>query len=107
MRTRNFSGLSLLELLAVLAIMGVLAVAIIPRLLNSGHDGKIQACKVNCHTIEIQAMLWKRQMGSLPTTDLSDLSGSERYFPEGLPVCPVDGSDYRINIHGRVIGHDH
>lgn len=103
----NRKALSLLELLAAISIMGVLAILVIPRLHSSGNDCKVEACSVNCHTIEIQALLWRRQNGAWPAMDLGDLGGSKPHFPEGLPTCPVDESSYQLDSNGRVIGHQH
>ena len=44
----------------------------------------------------------------LPLANLSDVGGDINYFPEGLPLCPVDSSAYTIdNTTGLVIGHNH
>jgi len=101
------TGLSLLELLAAVVILGVLASVILPRLQSGGKDCKREACKVNLHTIEIQSQLWKRQRGGFPASTLSDIGSSATHFPDGLPVCPVDGTAYRIDSQGRVVGHSH
>ena len=52
--------------------------------------------------------LWKRNNGSYPAANLSDIGADTTYFPSGLPVCPVDGTAYTINTTtGLVIGHTH
>jgi len=100
-------GISLLELLAALSILGVVAMLVIPRLHSSGMDCKVEACRVHCHTIEIQASMWRRQTGSWPAVDLGDIGGSSTHFPEGLPECPLDGSRYQLDSNGRIVGHSH
>jgi prepilin-type N-terminal cleavage/methylation domain-containing protein len=106
-RSISRAGLSLLELLAAVVILGVLASIIVPRLQSGGKDCKREACKVNRHTIEIQSQLWKRQQGALPASGLSDIAASKAHFPDGIPVCPVDGSAYGIDAQGKVVGHSH
>lgn len=102
------SAFSLLELLAVVAIIGVVAAVILPRV-SVGHDeGKKAACYVFKGDIEVRAELWMHNTGSWPAGDLSDIGADLNYFPEGLPVCPVDGTAYTIGTAtGRVIGHVH
>jgi prepilin-type N-terminal cleavage/methylation domain-containing protein len=100
-------GLSMLEMLACVAILGVLVALVVPRLHSGAKDCKAEACRVHQRTIEIQALLWKRQQGGWPASNLSDLGSSPTYFPEGLPVCPVDESAYTLNSNGRIIGHSH
>jgi general secretion pathway protein G len=101
------SGLSLLELLACITIIGIVAAVVLPRLGNSSKDCNSECCRVHKATIEVQAVLWKRQFGNWPAADLSDIGRSTKNFPEGLPVCPVDGSPYSLNSSGRVVGHLH
>ncbi|GIW99887.1 MAG: DNA-binding protein [Pirellulaceae bacterium] len=101
-------GLSLLELLAVLTIMGVLAAIVVPRLGSGGAVAKKEACAVQQATIAIQCKLWQREHGRLPRRDLSDIGTDPRYFPEGLPTCPVDQTAYQIHpLTGEVVGHEH
>ena len=65
-------------------------------------NGKTEEAKVSsCHTyrgnIEIQAELWMHNNGSWPAGNLADIKTEIEYFPEGLPVCPVDGTAYTID----------
>ena len=40
--------------------------------------------------------------------NLSDIGANSSYFPDGLPICPVDGSSYSIDTTTlRVNGHTH
>jgi type II secretory pathway pseudopilin PulG len=94
--------------MAVVAILGVLAALIVPRLLGHQDDAKQAACFVHQGEIEIQVKLWQRINGSYPAANLSDIGANTTYFPEGLPVCPVDGTAYTINTtSGLVTGHTH
>jgi type II secretory pathway pseudopilin PulG len=94
--------------MAVLAILGVLAALIVPRVVGHHGDTKRAACLINQGEIELQVKLWRRNAGSYPAADLSDIGANNSYFPEGLPVCPVDGTAYTIDTtSGLVIGHTH
>lgn len=94
--------------MAVIVILGVLALFVVPRL--SGHQDKAKksTCYANKGDIELQVKLWRRNNGSYPLTNLSNIGADTSYFPSGLPVCPVDGTSYTIDTTtGRVIGHTH
>jgi prepilin-type N-terminal cleavage/methylation domain-containing protein len=102
------SAFSLWELMAVVTILGVLAAVIVPRVLGHQDDAKQAACFVNQGDIEMQVKLWRRNNGSYPAANLSDIGVNTTYFPEGLPVCPVDGTAYTIDTtSGLVAGHTH
>ena len=100
-------GHSLIELMAVVAILGLLAVMAIPRAESVGVHGNRTACHVNRAEIELQSMLWRRAKGNWPATNLFAIGNDTVYFPDGLPVCPVDGSSYTIDTNGSVVGHTH
>ena len=100
--------MSLLELLASLPIVAVIATVLVPRLGGSASDAKSKSCDLRRSVVEVQVALWKRQNGTLPVSGLSDIGSDTDYFPDGLPVCPVDGTAYTIDEDtGDVIGHTH
>lgn len=107
-QSERLSGLSLLEVLAIVTILGIVALAAIPRLNTFTAESDKTACYVNRGDIEVQAQLHFRNEGAWPQADLSDIGSDGNYFPDGLPVCPVDGSPYTLDpsTH-RVVGHDH
>jgi prepilin-type N-terminal cleavage/methylation domain-containing protein len=106
---RSFTAaFSLTELMAVVAILGVLAILIVPRVSSQQDNSKRSACYANQGDIELQVKLWKRNNGTYPASNLSDIGVNTTYFPSGLPVCPVDGTAYTISTTtGLVIGHTH
>ena len=105
---RRQKGFSLLELLAVTVLLGVLATIILVRVTGQSDEAKIAACQVYKGDIEIQSELWIHNTGAWPASNLAIIGADTAYFPEGLPVCPLDGSAYTINtVTGRVIGHNH
>jgi prepilin-type N-terminal cleavage/methylation domain-containing protein len=102
------NGFSLMELMAALGILGVLALLIVPRVVGHYDSSKRAACYANQGDIEMQVKLWRRNQGTYPAANLSDIGASATYFPSGLPVCPVDGSAYTIDTtSGLVTGHTH
>ena len=69
---------------------------------------KKSACYANKGDIELQVKLWRRNNGSYPAANLSDIGADTAYFPSGLPACPVDGTAYTIDTTtGLVTGHTH
>lgn len=102
------NAFSLLEILAVVSLMGIVAAIVVPRLSSHSQDVRINACHINRGNIEVQAELWFRNQGKWPVSDLSDIGTSDRYFPDGMPSCPVDDSKYTINQStGHIVGHNH
>jgi general secretion pathway protein G len=103
-------GLTLVEVLAVVSILGILAAMVVSRVTANSEDTNRNACYVNIGDIEMQVELFRRNEGSWPADNLSDIipPGETDYFPSGLPVCPYDGSAYTINSSThRVEGHSH
>ncbi len=101
-------GFSLLELLAVITLMGIVAVIAVPRIGSQSQKAKVTACDVQRGNIEVQAQLWFRNRGRWPARDLNDIAGNADYLPDGLPICPVDGSTYVFDsAKQQVIEHDH
>ena len=102
------AGFTLTELMAVMAILGVLAILIVPRVSNHQVTSKRAACYACQGDIELQTKLWKRNNGTYPAANLSDIGADTAYFPSGMPTCPVDGTTYTINTTtGLVTGHTH
>jgi len=102
------TGLTLAELTAVVAILAILAALIVPRVIGPQDDAERTACFNNQAEIELQTKLWRRDTGSYPAANLSDITADPAYFPSGLPTCPVDGTAYTIDTtSGLVIGHTH
>lgn len=102
------AAFSIVELMAVVTILGVLAAILVPRVNSHISTGNREACFINRAEIEMQVQLWRRNQGSFPAANLSDIAADASYFPEGLPTCPVDGSAYTIDTAtGYVTGHTH
>ena len=107
-RVNSRPAFSLLEVLMAVTLMGIVAAVVMPRLTSHSTEARIHACHVYRGNIEIQAELWFRNRGVWPADDLADIGTTSRYFPDGLPTCPVDNSGYTISANtGRVIAHSH
>ena len=105
---RKRTGFSLLELMAVITILAIVAAYTIPRLGTNNVTAKRNACWTNQGEIELQVQLWRRNKGSYPAADLSNIGADTAYFPQGLPTCPADGTTYTIDTTtGLVVGHTH
>ena len=97
-----------MELLAAVTIIGVVGAAIVARVAPNVDSADIAACDAHKGEIEVQAQLWRRNVGSFPAANLADVGANAAYFPVGLPTCPVDGSNYSIDTTtGHVTGHTH
>jgi len=80
----------------------------VPRILVSADSSKINACAQNRSVINTAVEQWYFNQGSWPLADLSDIAADTDYFPEGIPVCPVDASVYALDAGThRVTGHAH
>jgi len=96
-RSRKKGGFSLLELLAVVTILGVIAAIIVPRVTVSSDNAKTKVRDHHKATINSAVERYYVNEGSWPLADLSDIGVDINYFPDGIPVNPVDASAYTLN----------
>ncbi len=95
-------------MIVVIAILGIVAAVIVPRIVGGSDTTDIAACYVYKGDVEIQAEIWNHNTGSWPAANLAAIGADIDYFPEGLPICPVDGTAYTIDATtGLVVGHSH
>ena len=105
---RKKGGFTLVEILAVVVILGILAAIVVPRVLVSSAQAKTNACLQNKASINTAVEKWYFDKGSWPLDALTDIGADPDYFPDGIPVCPVDGSAYTLDMTThRVTGHAH
>ncbi len=90
-------GFSLLELLAVVTILGIIAAIIVPRVTVSSTTAKTKVRDHHKGTINAAVERYYVDTNSWPAADLSDIGVNVNYFPDGMPVNPVDGSAYTLN----------
>ncbi len=75
---------------------------------KSSEGAKDNTCYTNIGEIELQVQQWYRHKGTWPARDLRDIASDVRYFPGGLPICPVSGAPYVLDrTTGRVAEHRH
>jgi prepilin-type N-terminal cleavage/methylation domain-containing protein len=96
-RNRKRTAYSLLELLAVVTILAIIAAIIVPRVTVSSDTAKRKLNAHNKATINAAVERWYIETGCWPANDLSDIGANSDYFPDGIPVNPIDGSAYTLN----------
>ncbi len=70
---------------------------------------KKAACRENVARINTMVNLWYLEHDNeWPRVDLSDIKSDPKYFPDGIPTCPLDGTKYYLHpeLH-TVSGHNH
>jgi general secretion pathway protein G len=93
-------GFTVVELLMVMVILGALSFIAVPRITGNAQTAKQRACETNIGILNSQMELYKTLTGSYPAS-LDILTGNVNYFPDGVPVCPLDGT-YQMNSEHRV-----
>jgi len=107
-RRRNSSGFTLVEILAVVVILGILAVVVVPRVLASSQTAKVSSCHQNKAAINTAVERWYFEKAAWPLDAMTDIGADANFFPDGIPVCPVDGTAYALDtVTHRVVGHVH
>ena len=90
-------GFSLLEVLAVVTVLGIIAAIIVPRMTNSDDSSARKQNELNKAMINAAVERWYIEKNTWPSSDLSDISEDVNYFPDGVPINPVDGTYYSLN----------
>jgi len=91
--------------MAVVTIMGILVTTVVPRLTHHTRFAKIKVCSQYEGDLETSLERYYFDHGTMPS-NVNDLSPT--YYPDTVPVCPVDGSTYLIDgTTGRISGHSH
>jgi general secretion pathway protein G len=88
---------SLLELLAVFTILGIIAAIIAPRIMVSSNSANQRLRDHHKATINAAVEKWYITNSMWPANDLSDIGLDPNFFPEGVPVNPVDSGSYTLN----------
>ena len=100
-------GVTLIELLIVVIILGALAAIAIPRISQSAHNARANACATNVDLLNSQIEMYAADHdGSYPGT-LAVVTADPNYFPDGAPACPFGTAySYDTDTH-RVTAHSH
>jgi prepilin-type N-terminal cleavage/methylation domain-containing protein len=93
-------GITLIELLIVVIILGALAALAIPRISTSATTAKQNTCATNIDIIDTQMEVYFAEKGLYPTYEV--LIADANYFPDGGPVCPLEGA-YSLNANNRAL----
>ena len=72
-------------------ILGALAAIAIPRITASSTTAKANACSTNLDIMNSQNEMYRADTDSYAAS-LNALVTDVNYFPDGLPVCPSDGT---------------
>jgi len=98
----------LFQVLVIVGILCALTAAIMPRAVAWTQEAKRCMCNDHKAVIRTAAEHWYFLRGSWPDRKLSDIGVDPRYFPNGVPKCPVDGSSYELDpVLHIVTGHSH
>ncbi len=109
-QSRRKGAFTLIEILAVVVILGILAAVIVPRVLASSATAKVNSCYQNKAVINTAVERWYFENATWTVAALTDIGVDADYFPDGIPVCPVDASAYAMDPiagNNRVMGHAH
>ena len=96
-RKANQKGVTLIELLIVVLILAALSAIAIPRISQSATNAKGNACSTNIDVLNSAIEMYNADNGSYPA-DLTTVTGSVVYFPDGAPICPVTGAVYSSTL---------
>jgi len=109
----NQKGFTIIETLLIIILISILAAIIIPRFSIGSKQAKIQSCEMNRSIINTMIETYYFTEGTWPADDLADIKTNAKYFPDGIPTCPVDETSYRMSESGdtlppprhRITGH--
>jgi general secretion pathway protein G len=100
-------GFTFLEVMMVVMLISILAAIVLPRFKISAKQAKIQSCEMNRAIINKIVESYNFMEATWPMDDLTDIKTNDKYFPDGIPTCPVDLTSYTLaaSPRHRVTGH--
>ncbi|MEW5946309.1 MAG: type II secretion system protein [bacterium] len=108
---KKTEGFTILEVMLIVILISILAAIVIPRFTVSSQRAKVQSCEMNRHLInkQVEAYFFVEATWPALGVDLNttDIGSNVNYFPDGIPTCPVDMTNYRLRNtpYYRVSGH--
>ena len=97
-------GGAAITIVVLACIIGILSQELAARSL----DAAITVCDRNTAEINLAIERWFFSNGAWPADDLSGISCDPRYFPSGLPTCPVNGERFIVDPRRhRIVQHRH
>jgi competence protein ComGC len=100
-------GLTLMEIVLALVILTVAAVVTMAYVRQPADRVKRESCNLRIQQLETLVLQYVADYGHQPSSNLSQLV-SPRYLGERLPVCPVDGRAYVLDVRtGNLVPHSH
>ena len=101
-------GFTYIEVLMVVILLSILAAIVIPRFKISAKQSRVQSCEMNRAIINKEVELYYMEEATWPLDDMTDIKANDKYFPDGIPTCPVDQTSYLLKTmpKHRVSGHN-
>lgn len=92
------------ECVTVAAILGLIAALIVARGTPAASPEQLAQHDQNKVMINAAVERYHRDKGYWPRTDLADIRDDRAYFPDGLPVNPIDPSrPYTIDAETHLV----
>jgi len=96
------------EIIVIFLLLAAFAGGVAYTLAGRTGFASAASCDQNVAGINLAVEKWFFDTGQWPADDLGDIGADPRYFPDGMPKCPVTGQPYRLDPRThRVIPHRH
>ncbi|TWU57761.1 type II secretion system protein [Rubripirellula reticaptiva] len=97
----NRRAFSLIEILAAVMIAATVATIAVTQFRTPGDTAHWRSCQLSRQTVQNEANRYIDITGSLPSSDLRQLSSSQ-YWDGPLPTCPVTGTAFTLDRSGNI-----
>lgn len=91
-------GFTFIEFCAVATIVSIIAAIVVPRVVVSEEVAKATLRDHFVATINAAVERYHQEHGAWPTADLHEIARDANLFPAGLPVDPVGGRPFKLNL---------